>query len=310
MALLLTTGARLLQYGGAVVLFGAPLFFLYGLRGDTGRRTAGLGWPRWGFALAALTLLIGAAAGLSAETVAMTDQPADALRPAALWSVLSGSQFGLAIGARLGLAALALAASLMPGSRGLWAALALLGAGVTASFAWTGHGAMDDGAAGLVHLGADIIHLFAAGLWLGAVAALAALAPSRWIRGDDEALQALHDGLSRFSGMGTLAVALLILTGLVNSWFLVGPDHLSALLHSLYGGVLIAKLLVFALMLVLAARNRYRLTPRLAEGLLARAPERALDGLAWSIGLETAAAILVLVLVGVLGTISPLSMPM
>jgi len=310
LALLLTAGARLLQYGGAVVLLGAPLFFLYGLRGEAGQRTAGLGWPRWGFAVAALALLIGGAAALSAETVAMTDRQADALRPAALWDVLSGSRFGLAIGVRLGLAVLALAASLLPGSRGLWALLVVIGAGVTASFPWTGHGAMDDGTAGLIHLGADIVHLFAAALWFGAVAALAALVLNRRVRSDDEALEALHDGLSRFSGMGTLAVALLILTGLVNSWFLVGPDHLGGLLGSPYGAVLIAKLLVFLLMLALAAQNRYRLTPRLAEGLLRRTPEQALNGLGWSIGLETAAAVLVLALVGVLGTLSPLSMPM
>ncbi len=310
MPLLLTAAARLLQYGGAVVLFGTPLFFLYGLRGDEGGRAARLGWPRWGFALAALAVLIGAAAALSAETAAMTDQPADAFRPAALWDVLSGSRFGIAIAARLGLAALALAASLARRSRGLWALMALLGAAVSASFAWTGHGAMDDGAAGLVHLGADIIHLFAAGLWLGAVAALGALVLSRRVRADEAALHALHDGLRRFSGMGTLAVALLTLTGLINSWFLIGPEQLARIPGSLYGQALLAKLLVFVLMLALAAQNRYRLTPRLAQGLLQRTPEPALARLGWSIGLETTAAIAVLALVGVLGTISPLAMAM
>lgn len=310
MALVLTLVARLAQYGAAVVLLGAPLFFLYGLRGEAGRGAAAAGWPRLGFFFAALALLLGAGVALSTETATMTDQPADALRPSALWAVLSGSRYGLGIGARLGLATLALAASLAPGSRGLWALLGGLGAGIAVSFAFTGHGAMDDGARGMIHLGADVIHLLAAGVWLGAVAALAALVQSRRIRDDAAGLKALHSGLQRFSGIGSLAVALLILTGLINSWFLIGPAHVLSLPGSIYGAVLIAKLLVFALMLGLAAQNRYRLTPRLADGLLNQAPKAALSGLAWSIGFETAAAILILALVSALGTLSPLAMPM
>lgn len=309
MAQFLTAVARLLQYGGAVVLFGAPLFFLYGLKTDAGRRAAQLGWPRWGFAAAALALLIGGAAALSAETAAMTDQPANAFRPAALLEVLSGSRYGIAMGARIGLAALALAAGLATGSRPIWALLALLGGAISVSFAWTGHGAMDDGTAGMVHLGADIIHLLAAGVWLGAVTAMAALVVRGRFVDDEPAVQALHQGLRRFSGIGASAVSLLILTGLVNSWFLIGPDHLDRLLSSPYGEVLLVKLAIFGLMLALAAQNRYRLTPRLAEALLARAPEPALVALSRSVGLETAAGAAVLALVGALGTLSPLSMP-
>ncbi len=309
MAQLLFAGARLLQYGGAAVLFGVPLFFMYGLSGDAGRRAVRLGWPPWGLALAALAVLMGGAAALACETAAMNDRAADAFRPAALWEVLTGSRFGLAVGVRLGLAALALAASPAPRSRGVWAFIALLGAGISASFAWTGHGQMDDGAGGLVHLGADIAHLFATGLWLGAVAALAGLVLSRQVRADPLALQALQSGLRRFSGVGTLAVAVLILTGLINGWFMVGLDHVAGLTGSAYGVVLIAKLLAFALMLALAAQNRFRLTPRLAVGLSHRAPEPALRALGWSIGLETAAALTVLALVGALGVLSPPSMP-
>ena len=40
------------------------------------------------------------------------------------------------------------------------------------SLAWTGHGAASEGATGTAQLIADIIHLIAAGAWLGALAAL------------------------------------------------------------------------------------------------------------------------------------------
>jgi len=262
-----------------------------------------------------MCLLVGGVAALSAETAIMTDQRAEAFRPSALWAVLTGSRYGLAIGARLGLAGVSLVvslavASLGQESRGFWAVLALVGAAASVSFAWTGHGAMDEGTSGLVHLVSDIIHLFAAGLWLGALAALAAITTSRRIGSDEPALQGLEEGLRRFSGLGTLAVCLLMITGLINSWFLIGPDHMAGLFGSLYGEVLIAKLLLFVLMLALAALNRFFLTPRLSIGLVQRAPQRALVALGWSVGLETAVAMAVLGLVSVLGTLSPLSMPM
>lgn len=306
--MILAALARLLQFGGAVTLFGAPLFFLYGLAGRDGRRAVHLGWPRWGFTVAALAVLVGGAVSLSIETAAMTDHPADAFNPSALWAVVGGSRFGGAIGLRLGLAALALAAGLAPAGRGGWVSLALVGAGVTASFAWTGHGAMDDGTAGLVHLAADLAHLAAAALWLGALAALAALALSRRIRCDPAALHALETALRRFSGVGTGLVGALIASGLVNSWFLIGPAHAARLLTSLYGGTLLAKLVLFGAMLALAARNRFWLTPRLADGLKRGSPQPAMVALGWSVGLETAAAAGVLALVGVLGTLAPLSM--
>jgi putative copper resistance protein D len=177
-----------------------------------------------------------------------------------------------------------------------------------ASFAWTGHGAMDEGLAGLTHLVADLIHLGAAGVWLGALVAMAVLAMRRRVAEDPTAMQALHDGLKGFSGIGTAVVALLVLTGLVNSWFLIGLDHLGQILQSIYATTLGIKLLVFVAMLGLAALNRYRLTPRLGRGLVDGAPASALDGLRTSIVMETAGGLVVLGLVAVLGTLPPLSM--
>ncbi len=299
--------ARLIQFAAATVLFGAPLFFLYGLRARVGDEPARLGWPRWGLALAGAALLAGAVVSLGARTASMTGEPAAAFQSDSLWEVMSGTQFGLVVAARLGLATAAiLHLLLMRPSRRLWGMLAGLGAGALASFAWTGHGAADDGVAGGVHLGADIIHLLAAGVWLGALAVLAALLlraarqpPDRW------ALRTLHRGLEGFSGMGTAVVALLLLTGLVNSWFLIGPDHLSALATSAYGLLLVAKVVLFAGMLGLAAINRFRLTPGLGAALAGASPEPALVALRRSILLETAAAIAVLALVGLLGTLAP-----
>src|SRR6266700_1259161 len=61
--------------------------------------------------------------------------------------------------------------------------------------------------------------------------------------------------LLRFSSMGYVAVATLVGSGLVNSWFLVGS--VSNLLKTLYGQILLGKLALFAAMLALATANRF-----------------------------------------------------
>jgi putative copper resistance protein D len=101
-------------------------------------------------------------------------------------------------------------------------------------------------------------------------------------------------------------VALLTVTGLGNSWFLVGPDRLASLPQTLWGQLLIGKLVLFALMCGLAAMNRFRLTPALDaafdEGTGVASP---LGRLRRSVLLETLAGALLLALVAVMGVQAP-----
>jgi hypothetical protein len=82
-----------------------------------------------------------------------------------------------------------------------------------------------------------------------------------------EGLRVAHGALHRFSTVGTVLVATLIVTGLINSWFLVGPENVESLLTTDYGLLLSLKLTFFAAMLGLAGTNRFRLMPRLAAVL-------------------------------------------
>jgi putative copper resistance protein D len=251
-------------------------------------------------------LLAGALAGLAAQTAIMTGTPADAWRPRVWLSVVTGADFGPAMAGRiaLALAALAVSARVRP-SPALWGATSGLGGAVLASFAWTGHGVADEGPAGAVHLAGDVVHLLAAGVWLGALAVLAILLLAAAARSGagPEALVALHRGLAGFSGVGTATVAALLASGLLNSWFLVGPRHVGDLLATAWGRVLCAKLVVFLAMLGLAGLNRFRLTPELGRSLAD--PAAALRRLRLSVAVETGAGALVLVLVGLLGALAP-----
>jgi putative copper resistance protein D len=297
--------ARLAQFAAGVILFGTPLFLLYGYRGAPAQA---LPWPRRQLGASAMVLLAGALVSLIAQTAMMAGDPAMAFDAETLAAVAGETAFGAAIAARVVLAGLALAAALAmrPGHR-LWLALAVLGGAALATFAWTGHGATEEGAAGLVHAAFDILHLLAAGVWLGALMALVLVVRPGAATSDPRALRALHAALVGFSGVGSAVVAVLLLTGLANSWFLVGLDGLPRLTGSPYGLLLIAKLALFAAMLGLAAANRFRHTPALARALEAGTAEAALPALRRSVALETVTGLGVLALVSVLGTLAPIA---
>lgn len=183
----------------------------------------------------------------------------------------------------------------------------VLGAAACVSLGWMGHGGATEGPGGPVHLVNNIAHSLAAAVWLGALAAfLILLWPSA--PAAPERSRALLGALHGFSGIGTALVGTLVLTGLVNSWFLVGIDRLAGLWATTYGWLLIAKLGIFVLMLALAAANRFRLTPALRTALNADSPPtQAMAKLKSSLVLEAAGGVGILVLVAWLGTLAPVS---
>ncbi len=296
---------RLAQYGGAVVLLGTPLFLLYGLRGSD---ALSLGWMKSLLVSAAVVVAISSAAALVAQTAVMAGSLTEGLKPASLSFMITGTSLGPAFLARALAAFIALLALIgdKP-SRGLWSFVAVAGLIVGASFAWTGHGAATEGAGRYVHLTAAILHSWAAAVWLGALAALLILT----VRRRSEAVDGdriLHRALHGFAGVGTASVAVLVLSGLVNSWFMVGPDRIAGLLSTPYGLLLTGKLVLFALMLALAAANRFHLTPDLYSAL--DDPEDlgpAISRLKRSLAMETLLALGLLALVSIMGTLAPVS---
>ena len=121
-----------------------------------------------------------------------------------------------------------------------------------------GHGA----AIMLVHLASDVLHTLGAGIWIGALVAFLLLLVTDHRHGETER-RALHG----FSGVGSALVAVIVATGLVNGWFVVGLAGLPRMLTIPYGQLLTVKLLLFLFMSGLAAANRFHLTPRLEAAL-------------------------------------------
>jgi putative copper resistance protein D len=299
--------ARLLQFGSALVLFGSPLFYLYGFKGEAAnwlpRRP---GWPNIIVLSAAIVALLGAVWWVLTETAVIFSDPG-AFDLNAVWTVLTGTSFGRAAFWRIGLIAASIAAGFLlhPG-RVSWITQAVLGGTIVASFAWTGHGVKDEGVSGLLHLSGDVLHLLTAAIWIGALVPLGFLVLDSLRTQTERDARVTYDALESFSGVGPAVVAVLALTGVINSWFLVGPEHLLGIFTTTYGRLLLAKLIFFLAMLGLAAANRFQLSPRLAFALQKSENATAsLEALRRCILMETSLALLVLFVVSWMGTLEP-----
>jgi putative copper resistance protein D len=217
--------------------------------------------------LASLALAVVSGAGwwlLLAGRIA--DRPlSEAITDGTAWLLLTQTRFGIDWQLRLLLAVLLAAGLLLKPrkpshGRDLFAASA--GIILVASLAWAGHGGATPGSAGFVHVAADAFHLGAAGAWLGGLIPLVLLL--RLLRGSDEQAWATIacDVTSRFSDLGIMAVATLLLSGMINAWFLVGGT--ANLFDTDYGRLLQLKIGLFVGMVGLAAANRLHLMPLLS----------------------------------------------
>ena len=271
------------------MLFGVACFPLYAPAGLIRDQPAFAAWSRRRLIGAAVVALASGVAWLALTAAGMSGQASDALSPSAIGSVITDTDFGKLWLLRLAGCVLLVIAPL---SRRLaWTPAPLAGA-VLASLAGTGHADLPQGTAlGLAHTVGDGVHLLAAGLWLGALWALGWMV----VRLPEAPQTAL--ALRRFSGLGQLAVALLIATGLVNAWAIL--DGIGALWRTGYGRLLTLKLLAFAGMLALAGLNRFVLTPRVGRSASAM-PQLRLHILG-----EQALSFAVLGVVAVIGASDP-----
>jgi putative copper resistance protein D len=242
------------------------------------------------FALA-LTILSGAAWLVLLASDILGASITDVCLHGGAWPVLFDTRFGLVWCVRLVLALLLGVLICQPATRGLQLAAA---AALIALPALVGHAGASPGMAGNFHLVSDMVHLLAAGAWLGGLPAFALLlARARSEPGwDDVAVTATR----RFSVVGILSVGGLLASGLTNSWYLLsGPRDL---VTTDYGRLVALKIGLFAAMVTLAAVNRFYLTPRLPG----RSALRAL--LRNSIA-EIGLGLCVVLFVAILGTLPP-----
>jgi putative copper resistance protein D len=174
-----------------------------------------------------------------------------------------------------------------------------------ASLAWAGHGAATDQVPfDSIHLPADILHLLATGAWLGALLPLVLLLATVARDGSPGAVAVARTATLRFSTLGITSVGTLIVTGIVNTWFLAGS--IPALLGTQYGQLLLVKVALFAAMIAVASLHRRRYIPSLTNDATEPALRvRAVRQIGRNASIEASIGVFVLAIVGIIGTLPP-----
>ncbi|MBN3864036.1 copper homeostasis membrane protein CopD [Pseudomonas frederiksbergensis] len=293
---------RFALYVDLMLLFGVALFGLYSLKGH--ERVSGAVLPFR--SMLAGTAVLGAVLSVASMVMmasAMSGETAFAeLRPHIEMMVFE-TDVGLAWVVRIvALVVAGLAVMLRAPGVSLWVA-AVAGGVALSSLAWNGHGAMDEGSRRYWHFTVDILHLLAAGAWIGALAAFALMAKINALQ-TEERIGSLARAVHRFEVIGALIVVVITVTGVVNYLFIVGPK-LDEVFLSTYGILLFIKVVLFAGMLVLAALNRFHLGPLLERSLRNGQYAVAANALRRSVVVEWVAAVVIVGLVAWLGTLSP-----
>jgi copper resistance protein D len=238
------------------------------------------------------------------DVASMSELSLKNARSTTVWgAVLFETQFGRVWQLRLGLiaAAFVLVASALAqlkARRALIVVLWLVSVVLLISLAWISHAA-----AATVHpfgVSGDMLHLCAAGFWIGGLVPLTVFfARVRASLGETAARV-----VRRFSALSLCCVSVLVVTGISNSWLLVGSIH--ALFTTPYGWLLLVKLTLFAILVGFGALNCFLLKAKLQK---AAADPDLLAQLRRNVICEACLGLAVLAIVACLGATPPAQHP-
>jgi putative copper resistance protein D len=243
----------------------------------------------------------------------MSSLPAtQALRLENLQVVWDQTRFGTLWKLRLALClAIAVVSALLyirgqsrPGPTALARLSFLLSGLLAASLAWSGHG--QTGPWSTLHLLADTCHLLSSGCWGAGLLPFTLMLLSLRRAPAPGQRPAIARLTRRFSEMSLASVAVLALSGLVNSWLLVGS--VSNLTRTAYGRVLMLKVALFCVAVGLACINRLWLKPRLLRAAGVET-DAAIEVTAARLQFNTAAELVIvtviLIATAILGMLAP-----
>jgi copper resistance protein D len=261
------------------------------------------------FRLAAWSLVAALFSGLLwfwLEVASMSASSLESALSTTAWrTVLFETEFGRVWQLRLGLVAAALvlvvsALAQLKARRALIAVLWPVSVVLLVSLAWISHAAAVTGHA--IGVLGDMLHLCAAGFWMGGLVPLAIFLAR--VRASFSLGETVARVVRRFSTLSLCCVSVLVVSGISNSWLLVGSIH--ALFTTSYGQLLLAKLTLFAILIAIGARNRFLVKAKL---LKAPAGRNMLTQLRRNVLCEVCLGFAVLAIVGCLGVTPPARHP-
>jgi putative copper resistance protein D len=280
----LFTAIRWLQDASLMLVFGGAM-----LRAILRTRLPALALPPGRLlTAAALVALLSAPLTLAFTTAQMAGDSAAMFDAHMLTLTMTQTLFGQVFLARLALLLLLVIGALLK-----WRdnQLALLSGAALVLISVTSHAAGASPANfAAIGITSDGLHLLTGGFWIGGLALLAALFVSKTEK------KLLAGATTIFAEWGMIAVAILVLTGMLNaaSILLGGEGHDT----TAYLAVLGAKLALVVGMVALALVNHFRLLPQLAAGGSA-------DGLLRNIRRELGLGLVVVALAALLGLLAP-----
>ena len=238
---------RFVHFTMVLMLFGAWVFRPLLVNGDAGHLDQRLTkTTRW---LAAVALVTGVS-WLLLITASMAGSWEAVFDPTTLRLVLGNTFFGQVWRWHLLLNALLVALLMTPLRANLPLRIGLASL-LLATLAPVGHGAMLDGLNGQLLILNQIIHLTCVGAWLGGLMLLVMILRQPTVHSIKATLQ-------RFSGIGYVLVAGLVMTGLINVRVLTGQFWPTPLLSG-FALILLIKVVLVAAMLGLALFNRLQI---------------------------------------------------
>ena len=296
---------RFALYIDLMLLFGLALFGLYSLKGKERADAAVLNFESLLTGTALIGILLSMAALLHMAKTMSGMSSVMELHHHILQMMLMDTDVGLTWMVRivsLTVAGIAALLNRRAPTVSLWVVTAC-GAVALGTLAWTGHGAMDEGSRRYLHFTSDIVHLLAAGSWLGALTAFVILLRSNKLAGVAK-IQVLSRTLTGFESAGALIVLTLTVTGISNYLMVVGQTF-ETLTTTTYGALLSLKFFLFVGMLMFAGVNRFHLSPLLKRSIQTGTHSIAVNALRRSVILELTMVVIIMGLVAWLGTLSP-----
>jgi putative copper resistance protein D len=175
----------------------------------------------------------------------------------------------------------------------------VLGIANFVSCAWLSHAASDASRYASLHLGVQASHMLGVSLWLGGLVPMGLLVSRASCYGNRDGAIATQAVCSWFGNIALLAVGIIVVSGTATTALAVRDA--TDLTTGNYAVLLAVKLVLFGLMLVLAAVNRLQLVPRLTNS----DPGPATTLLWWSVFGESVLGLVILIVAGALGVTSP-----
>ena len=213
-----------------------------------------------------------------------------------VWLLVLTTTFGEVWRWHLLLTAMVLLVWLMEWLPGRVMLMCLISTALLFSQALIGHAAMHEGALGAFQRANHAVHLLSAAYWFGSLLPL--LGCLRYTEKPSTRPYAIST-LIRFSTYGHAAVALVVITGILNSAIIL--QRIPTDLSSPYVQLLLCKVVLVVVMIGVAIYNRYRLVP-----LIATHPQQAYCRLISATKLELLLSLVVVLLVSWFATLSPL----